>query len=61
MSEETLRAMLVVGMSFAGMVSLRALYVVIFYQSWSLDELLGFSDDGWETTHMKQNRRDFWR
>lgn len=60
MSEETLRAMMIVGASFATMVSLRALYVVVFYRAWSLDELLGFNNDGWETRQMKKNRRDFW-
>ena len=61
MSEQTIQAMVFVAACFAGIVALRALYVVIFYKSWKLGELLGFSDSGWESDRMRERRRDFWR
>lgn len=61
MSGETLHAMLFVALCFAAMIAFRVLYVIVFYTAWTLDELLGFSDDGWETHRMKENRRRFWR
>ncbi|MEM5515352.1 hypothetical protein WNY37_00210 [Henriciella sp. AS95] len=61
MSEQTIQAMLFVGACFAAIVVVRAIYVVVFYKSWRIDELLGFSDGGWETDAMRERRRDFWR
>ena len=61
MSDEVLRAMLFVGACFTAIFAMRAMYVMALYKSWSLDELLGFSDDGWETESMKEKRRDFWQ
>ncbi len=61
MSDQTLRAMLVVGSCFAAFFVIRAIYVIALYKSWSLDELLGFNGDGWETETMREKRRDFWR
>lgn len=61
MSDQTVRAMFVVGSCFAAFFVVRALYVMALYKSWTLDELLGFNDDGWETENMRSNRRGFWR
>ncbi|RIJ24966.1 hypothetical protein D1227_00980 [Henriciella mobilis] len=61
MSQQTLEAMAVVASVFAAIFAFRALYVVAFYRSWTLAELLGMQDDGWESERMKKNRRTFWR
>ena len=61
MSQQTLEAMAVVASVFAAIFAFRALYVVAFYRSWTLAELLGMQDDGWESDRMKKNRRTFWR
>ncbi len=61
MSEQTLEAMAVVATVFAAVFAFRALYVVALYKSWTLAELLGMQDDGWESERMKKNRRTFWR
>lgn len=61
MSDQTLRAMALAACVFAAALLLRALYVMALYKSWTLGELLGLNDDGWETEAMKTKRRDFWR
>lgn len=61
MSEQTLHAMSVVACFFAAALAFRAAYVIALYKSWTLGELLGISDDGWETEAMRAKRRDFWR
>ncbi len=61
MSEQTIRAMAFVACVFAIVVLARVAYVMALYRSWTMSELFGFSDDGWESESMKQNRRSFWR
>ena len=61
MSEQTIRAMAFVACVFAIVVLARAFYVMALYKSWTMDELFGFNDDGWESENMKHQRRDFWR
>lgn len=61
MTDQTLEAMATVAMVFGTIFCLRALYVLAFYKSWTLGELLGLADGGWESERMKEQRRDFWR
>ena len=61
MSDQTLRAMLYVAACFSTMLIIRVVYVMVFYKSWTTDELFGFCEGGWETERMRTARRDFWR
>ncbi|MEQ8558498.1 MAG: hypothetical protein RIB03_09305 [Henriciella sp.] len=61
MTGQTLQAMSMAAIVIAAIVLARAAYVMALYKTWTLHELFGFDDGGWETESMKQNRRDFWR
>ena len=61
MTNHTLSAM---GLALAVILTafaIRVVYVVVLYERWTLAELLGFADQGWETDDMRENRRSFWR
>ncbi|MEE2878648.1 MAG: hypothetical protein VX593_06560 [Pseudomonadota bacterium] len=60
MSDHTLRAMAMAGTVFAAIFAARIIFVLAFYRSWTLAELLGLEDEGWESERMKANRRRFW-
>ncbi|WP_084397902.1 hypothetical protein [Henriciella aquimarina] len=61
MTGQTLQAMAYAAGLVASAFLIRAAFVMTFYTSWTLDELFGFNEGGWETEQMRERRRSFWR